>query len=67
MSKPVKSMLFWIIVFPFLMITIFIVTDYFKGTFVEITYYLPYFLWVTAFGLIAGFVAYNFRKIDEDV
>ncbi|UTR10350.1 hypothetical protein MM300_21170 [Evansella sp. LMS18] len=66
MSKFAKTMLSWIILFPILTTSILIVIDYFRGTPIEITSYLPNLLGFATGGILVGFVAYNAQKLQEE-
>ncbi|NIK13452.1 hypothetical protein FHR85_002917 [Alkalibacillus almallahensis] len=65
MSKLVKTMLSWIILFPILTTSLLIVIDYFMGIPIELTSYSPYLLGFAVGGMFSGLLMYYIQGLNE--
>ncbi|OIJ17963.1 hypothetical protein BKP45_20630 [Anaerobacillus alkalidiazotrophicus] len=66
MSKFLKTMLFWVLIFPILATAISILISYFRGAPIEASSYLSNLLGFAVGGIVIGFVMYNVQKLKEE-
>ncbi|MFC0561468.1 hypothetical protein [Halalkalibacter alkalisediminis] len=66
MPKLIKTMLFWIIVFPVIVTTLLILTDYFSGEPIEMVSYLPNLLGFATGGIFIGFIMYQVKNLKYE-
>lgn len=66
MPKWIKTMLFWILIFPVLVTTLLVITDYYSGKPIEMASYLPNLLGSATGGIFIGFIMYQVKKLNSE-
>ncbi|SDN62087.1 hypothetical protein [Alkalicoccus daliensis] len=57
-----KTMLAWILVYPFVTVLLIMLIDYLRGQPEEVLYYLPNYLGFVTAGIVIGFVMHQVQK-----
>lgn len=66
MHKWIKTILFWILIFPILATSLLIIIDYFVGESTELYSYLPHLLGFATGGFFIGFIMYQVKKLKSE-